>query len=230
MVRLCRDQSNWIKLNSVLAVVNKRDALIKSVIVAVVAEATSYLELVPTVETRIDLIKALKEVCDGKIYVEGESARLHFLLSKIYEARGDIDAACEIIQDVHVETYGSLSKKEKAEYILEQMRITLVKKDYIRALIHSRKMNTKTLEEAGFADVKIKYYTMLVEYYSQDRNAWEISQAYYKVRFFPFANSVCDDSKPFTLQFVLLDCQYRECGGGSSGGCRDGGKCADREC
>jgi len=105
-----------------------------------------------------------------------------------------------------------------------------VKKDYIRALIHSRKMNTKTLEEAGFADVKIKYYTMLVEYYSQDRNAWEISQAYYKVRFFPFANSVCDDSKPFTLQFVLLDCQYRECGGGSSGGCRDGGKCADREC
>lgn len=183
MVRLCKDKTDWIKLNSVLAVINKRDALIKSVIVGVVAEATSYIESMPTVDSRIELIKALKDVCDGKIYVEGESARLHFLLSKIYEARGDIDAACEIIQDVHVETYGSLTKKEKAEYILEQMRVTLVKKDYIRALIHSRKMNIKTLEEDGFADVKIKFYTMLVEYYSVERNAWEISQAYYKVRF-----------------------------------------------
>lgn len=181
MVRLCREKADWIKLNSVLAVINKRDSLIKLVIVAVVAEATSYIETMPTVDLRIELIKALKDVCDGKIYVEGESARLHFLLSKIYEARGDIDAACDIIQDVHVETYGSLTKKEKAEYILEQMRVTLVKKDYIRALIHSRKMNTKTLEEVGFASVKIKFYTMLVEYYSVERNAWEICQAYYKV-------------------------------------------------
>jgi hypothetical protein len=87
------------------------------------------------------------------------------------------------LQDVHVETYGSLSKKEKAQYILEQvsisisktpkipikpnflilkyllnpqiqMRLNLIRKDYIRALIHSRKMNTKTLEEEGFGEVK----------------------------------------------------------------------------
>ena len=34
-------------------------------------------------------------------------------LSKIYEAKGDIDQACDVVQDVHVETYGALSKKEK---------------------------------------------------------------------------------------------------------------------
>lgn len=196
MVRLCREKANWIKLNSVLAVINKRDALIKSVIVAVVAEATSYIESMPTVETRIDLIKALKEVCDGKIYVEGESARLHFTLSKIYEAQGDIDAACDIIQDVHVETYGSLSKKEKAEYILEQMRITLIKKDYIRAMIHSRKMNTKTLEEDGFADIKIRFYTMMVDYYATERSAWDICQSYYKVK------------SLFSFKIVILLCLF----------------------
>ena len=43
-----------------------------------------------------------------------------------------------MIQDVHVETYGSLSKKEKAEYILQQIRLNLLKKDYVRALIQSR--------------------------------------------------------------------------------------------
>lgn len=186
MVRLCRERSNWIKLNAVLALIDKRNALNKSVIIAVVAEAISYINDVLTTDEKIDMIKALKEVCDGKIYVEGESARLHFLLSSIYENKGDLDAACSIIQDVHVETYGSLSKKEKAEYILEQMRLNLVQKDFIRMLIHSRKMNTKTIEEKGFAAIKVKFYTMMVEYHISERNTWEICQAYYKVPLFIF--------------------------------------------
>ncbi len=34
----------------------------------------------------------------GKIYVEGESAKLHMMMSKIYESEGDLAKACEIIQ------------------------------------------------------------------------------------------------------------------------------------
>ena len=60
---------------------------------------------------------------------------------------GDISGACDMIQDVHVETYGSLSKKEKAEYILEQIRLNLLKNDYVRALIQSRKMNRKVYRD-----------------------------------------------------------------------------------
>jgi 26S proteasome regulatory subunit N5 len=63
-----------------------------------------------------------------------------------------------MIQDVHVETYGSLSKKEKAEYILQQIRLNLLKKDYVRALIQSRKMNRKVLDEEDFNEVKVKFY------------------------------------------------------------------------
>jgi 26S proteasome regulatory subunit N5 len=103
------------------------------------------------------------------------------MLSKIYEANGDITAACEIIQDVHVETYGSLSKNEKAEYILEQIRINLLKKDYIRALIHSRKVNLKTIEEQGFASVKIRFFSMMVEYHTVAKEPWEVCQAYFKI-------------------------------------------------
>ena len=79
----------------------------------------------------------------GKIYVESESSKLHLILSQIYEKNGDLTTACNLIQDVHVETYGSLTKKEKAEYILFQISINLKCKDYIRALIQSRKMNRK---------------------------------------------------------------------------------------
>lgn len=182
MVRMCGERSDCIKLNSTLAIINKRNALSKLVITSVVAETLTYIDARPSLEVKIDLIKALKKICDGKIYVKGESAKLHFMMSKIYEDRGDVDEACDIIQDVHVETYGSLSKKEKAQYILEQMRLNLLKKDYIRALIHSRKTNAKTLEEEGFSAVKVRYYMMMIEYHTVERDAWEICQVYYKVR------------------------------------------------
>ena len=51
------------------------------------------------------------------------------------------------MQEVHVETYGSLSKKEKVEFILEQLRLTLGKKDYVRSAIVAGKVSKKHLQE-----------------------------------------------------------------------------------
>jgi 26S proteasome regulatory subunit N5 len=51
------------------------------------------------------------DVCAGKMYVEAEDARLHLMLALIHEEDGDLAAACDMIQDVHVETYGALSKQ-----------------------------------------------------------------------------------------------------------------------
>ena len=48
-----------------------------------------------------------------------------------------------------METYGALDKKEKTDFILEQVRLTLLKKDYVRALIQSRKINRKVGEDVG---------------------------------------------------------------------------------
>lgn len=180
-VKLCREKNDWTKLNTVLALINKRNSQSKTTIIAVVAEAMSFIDLTPTTDIKIELIKALMEICDGKMFVEGESARLHLMLSKIYEASGDVTKATDMIQDVHVETYGSLSKMEKAEYILEQIRLNLLKKDYIRTAIHSRKMNTKTIAEPGFEAIKIRFYQMMIEFYTAEKDTWEICQAYYKV-------------------------------------------------
>jgi len=46
-----------------------------------------------------------------------------------------------------VETFGSMEKKEKVEFILEQMRLCLAKKDYVRTQIISKKINTKYFED-----------------------------------------------------------------------------------
>ena len=164
-----------------MSVISKRRQQSKVAIEAIVKEAYAYLDSTPDDTVKMELATTLKDICSGKIYVEAESARLHLIVAKILESQNDIDGACAAIQDVHVETYGSIPKKEKAEYILEQMRLNFKRRDYIRALIQSRKMNTKTLLEEGFEQIKVTFYTMMIEYYTHEKDAWEICQCYYKI-------------------------------------------------
>lgn len=62
-----------------------------------------------------------------------------------------VDEACDIIQDVHVETYGSLDKKEKADFLLEQIRLTLAKKDFVRTIIISKKVGIRRQQRSVLA-------------------------------------------------------------------------------
>lgn len=107
--------------------------------------------------------KFYRQVTEGKIYVEVERARLTHKLAKIREEEGDITEAANIIQELQVETYGSMEKREKVELILEQMRLCLAKQDYIRTQIISKKINTKFFEDEATQDLKLKYYKLMME-------------------------------------------------------------------
>jgi 26S proteasome regulatory subunit N5 len=75
-----------------------------------------------------------------------------------------------------------MSKMEKQEFLLEQIRLVLAKKDYVRAYILSLKVNRKLLdEEESFADVKIRFYALMIQYYRHERDAFEISKCYKNV-------------------------------------------------
>ena len=90
-------------------------------------------------------------------------------------------AAADVLQDVHVETYGSLSKREKVEFILEQMRLTLGKKDYVRAAIVAGKINKKAINEEGMEDHKVKYFTLMTEYHRHEKDAFELAKDYHNI-------------------------------------------------
>lgn len=107
--------------------------------------------------------KFFRQVTEGKIYVEVERARLTHKLAKIREDEGNIQEAAEIIQELQVETYGSMEKREKVELLLEQMRLCLLKQDYIRTQIISKKINVKFFEDVNTQDLKLKYYKLMME-------------------------------------------------------------------
>jgi len=71
-----------------------------------------------------------------------------------------------------------MDKREKLEFILYQMKIMIKKKDYVRLIIISRKINKKNLEEEGIEDIKILYYSYLIIYYTHENKFFDNAICY----------------------------------------------------
>jgi 26S proteasome regulatory subunit N5 len=114
----------------------------------------------------------------GKIYVEVERARLIKMLADMKEAEGNIAEAADLLQDVQVETIGSMEAPEKIDFILEQMRLVLDKNDYVRAMIISKKITPKSLLEKDHQDLKIRFYNLMIRYYTEQSDYLEICRSH----------------------------------------------------
>ncbi|CAH2037607.1 unnamed protein product, partial [Iphiclides podalirius] len=162
IVQICFEAKNWSALNDHIVLLSKRRSQLKQAVVKMVQECCTYVDKTPDKETKIKLIETLRTITEGKIYVEVERARLTNILAKIREQEGDVAEAAKIIQELQVETYGSMDKREKVELILEQMRLCLAIKDYIRTQIISKKINTKFFEEENTQELKEKFYRIMI--------------------------------------------------------------------
>lgn len=150
VLQLCTQYKRWDLLKDHISLLAKRRAQKSSAITVIVQKSMEFLVETPSESVKMDLINALRQVAEGRIFLEKERATLTQMLSRMKEARGEIDEAATILQEVHVETYGAMTKLEKTEYILEQVRLTLAKKDFVRANILAKKIQRRTLEENGF--------------------------------------------------------------------------------
>ena len=112
-----------------------------------VQEACTYVDQIDDMEQKLKLMDTLRSVTAGKIYVEIERARLTRKLATMKEAQGNVDEAATILLELQVETYGSMEKREKIEFLLEQMRVCLLKGDFIRTQIISRKISIRSFED-----------------------------------------------------------------------------------
>ncbi|WBW72859.1 19S proteasome regulatory subunit Rpn501 [Schizosaccharomyces osmophilus] len=145
-------------LNEQLVNLSKKHGQLKQAMTSLVQHVMNYLPAIEDLKTKIDLIETLRTITDGKIYVEVERARLTQLLSQIKEERGDVKAAQEILCNEPVETYGSFDQKEKVAFILDQVRLFLLRSDFYMASIFTKKINTKFFGKEGVQSLKLKYY------------------------------------------------------------------------
>ena len=103
------------------------------------------------------------------------------MLVKHNETEENINMAAKILQDVQVETYGSMDYREKLEFILYQMKIMMKKEDWIRLIIVSRKINPKYLEVEDLEDLTVVYYSYLYLYHKMEKEFLNASKALKKI-------------------------------------------------
>jgi 26S proteasome regulatory subunit N5 len=68
------------------------------------------------------------------------------------EADGKLDEGTKLIQEIQIETYGSLKNVEKVDFILYQMKLVLERQDYVRLQILSKKISKKAISEKGLEE------------------------------------------------------------------------------
>ena len=79
------------------------------------------------------------------------------------ESTGNVDEATKLMIDLQVETYNTMERREKVNFILEQMRLCLDNNDYIRAQIISKKISTRYFEEEETHDLKLRFYELMMK-------------------------------------------------------------------
>ncbi|KAL6051988.1 26S proteasome non-ATPase regulatory subunit 12 [Balamuthia mandrillaris] len=178
IVRVCYEAKDWLALNESLVTLSKRRGQSKKAVQQMVQEAMTFVEAITDMPIKLDLIKTLRNITEGKIFVEIERAKLTRTLAYIKEAAGEISDAADLLQEVQVETYGSMEPRDKIDYILEQVRLCLAKQDFVRAHIISNKIAASAINKEEFQDLKLRYHELMIQYYSHKKDYLNICRAY----------------------------------------------------
>ncbi|CZR58489.1 related to RPN5-subunit of the regulatory particle of the proteasome [Phialocephala subalpina] len=145
IVTISKESGDWSLLNEQVLLLSKKHGQLKQAITKMVQVVMGFLDSAPNLETKLTAIETLRTVTEGKIFVEVERARVTRILSDIKKEQGDLKAAADILCELQVETFGSMERREKTEFILAQVALCIENDDWTQAGILSRKISTKYL-------------------------------------------------------------------------------------
>ncbi|KAI5480359.1 hypothetical protein MNV49_000934 [Pseudohyphozyma bogoriensis] len=160
-ISILHTKKEWALLNSHISLLSKKHGQLRQATQKMVEKTMEYLDGLEG-KDKLELIETLREVTEGKIYLEVPRARVTRQLSSIKEAGGDITAASDLLQELQVETFGSMERKEKVDFILEQMRLLKLQKDWDKLQIVSKKINVKWLSEEDHEELKLRFYGLMI--------------------------------------------------------------------
>ena len=132
-------------MNDQTLVMSKKHSQLKQAITKMVQTVMGFLDDTPDLQTKLSVIETLRTVTEGKIFVEVERARVTKILSDIKKKQGDLKSATEILCELQVETFGSMDRREKTEFILAQVELCIESEDWTQAAILGRKISTRYL-------------------------------------------------------------------------------------
>ncbi len=132
----------------------------------------------PTRAEKYHLLGTLRDTSDGKLFLEKEYAFCTKMYCEMLEEDGETEKATTTIQEIQIETYGSVEAKDKVVFILYQMKLVLLRKDFVRCQILSRKISKKNLNQEGYEALKIQFYEFMVMYFIHEKMHLDTAKAF----------------------------------------------------
>ncbi|CAD26628.1 hypothetical protein [Encephalitozoon cuniculi GB-M1] len=123
----------------------------------------------------------LKDVIEGRIFLEDERIYITEELKRRYELCGDVRSALDVVINVPVETFTMVKESVVVNYQLEQLRLCVSNLDWIRADITMKKIRKKYFEENDAAEEKIKFYELVVQLHLGQRKYFNASDVYHSL-------------------------------------------------
>ncbi|KAK3822404.1 MAG: PCI domain-containing protein [Linnemannia elongata] len=203
-IQLTFEAQDWKLMQEYIVLLSKKHGQLKQAITRMIQESMECLEKTPDMKTKLELIDTLRTVTDGKVYLEVERARVTRILAKIKEDEGNVSEAADIMQDLQVETFGSMEKREKTDFILEQMRLCLLKRDYVRANIISKKINIRYFKETEVQDLKLRFYDLMIEYSLHENEYLQVCKHYRQIYDTPIVKADPAQAKKAVENAVLF--------------------------
>lgn len=179
LLSLCAEQKKWAKLCEYTTLLFKRRSQFKTVQERIVQHVFTFVPSSPSLDDEVALIACLRHVAEGKLFLEVERARLTKRYAEILEVNlNDVSKACEVLQEEQVENYGGLDKREKLEFLLDQIRLVWVKRDFVRMAILARKVNRKWLETKDVFDLKARLHGFLLHLHAHEGDLFQMAEDY----------------------------------------------------
>lgn len=179
IVSLCIRTQRWGDLQNNVSILAKRRGYSRKSVSEIVKASMGALQHITDEKTRIDLIKCLLEVTEGKIFVEVERARLTKSLVEYLETKGELEEAMNLLQDLRLEILTSMEEEERIGLMLHQFQLCLDTKDSLRASLCAEKIKDQKLEKD---ELKLQFLELLVRYHTEfTKDYMEIADAFYQI-------------------------------------------------
>lgn len=179
IANLCVQQQRWTDLGVNVTILAKRRGYSKNSIKAIVKISMDAMQTIADIGTKIDLVKVLREVTEGKIFIEVERAQLTNILVEHLESKGELQECMELLQDLRLEILTTMDEKERIRMMLHQFKLCLECKDQLRASLCVEKIIDQKLTDK---ELKLEFLEILIEYYTNfTRDYLEMAKSYYDI-------------------------------------------------
>lgn len=131
----------------------------------------------------------LKDVVEGKMFLEEERIKIASALKDMYIGQGDTKGALNAVFDIPVETFASIGEAKVIGFQLDQLQLAILNGDWIKADVCSKKIRKRYFDESGDTAQEVRYDRYMVELCLGKKDYMEASRVLLKV------SRVCEPHK-----------------------------------